>query len=82
MKRRDIDDLLVIRGAADWWDRRDQGTLCVGARLVGMGIPSKLAVAKIEHLVSRGMLEYGVSPWFAWPTPKGRAALAEGVERP
>ena len=73
MKCADIDDALVIRYAADFHDRIS--TTPVGARLVEDGVPPKVATAKIERLVSRGLLNYGVSPNTAWPTGRGRALL-------
>lgn len=77
MKRSDIPDELVLRHAAEWFDGpRPTSTLGVVGRLICEGVPSHLAESKVEHLVSRGLLECGVSPWFAWPTEAGRALLS------
>jgi hypothetical protein len=41
--------------------------------------PPKLALAAIERDVSRGLLDYGVSPRMAFLTDAGRALLGETV---
>lgn len=65
MKRADIPDEHVIDLARHWWqDRRQLGVV---EALVAEGIPEKLAIKKVEHLASRGLLDYGVSPYYAWP---------------
>ena len=69
MKSADIDDQHVI-DLAQAWRAGSLGTPGVVAALVSEGIPEKLAYAKVERLVSRGYLEYGVSPSCAWPTGK------------
>jgi hypothetical protein len=68
VKSSDIDDQHVIDLAAEW--RASPGSPGVVARLVAEGVPRKLAYAKVERLVARGFLEYGVSPSCAWPTGK------------
>lgn len=45
--------------------------LGVVAALVAEGWPERLALAKVEKLVSKGRLDYGVSPYYAWPEPAG-----------
>ncbi|HWB34564.1 MAG TPA: hypothetical protein VHA75_00920, partial [Rugosimonospora sp.] len=65
VKRSDIPDALVIELAQRWQDGDRTGVV---AALVAEGIPPKLALAKVEHLCDRGLLEYGVSPNYAWPT--------------
>lgn len=67
MKCSDIPDDLVIRLAADWKaePRRSVGVV---EALVQRGFPEKLAYRKVERLVYRGLLEYGTSPRYAWPT--------------
>lgn len=45
--------------------------LGVVAALVAEGWPERLALAKVEKLVSKGRLDYGVSPYYAWPEPDG-----------
>jgi hypothetical protein len=36
--------------------------------LMAEGIPHNLALAKVMHMVERGLLDYGTSPYHAWPT--------------
>lgn len=64
MKRADIDDQHVINLARRW--QVGQG-VPVGDALVSEGWPWKLVESKIEHLCSRGLLDYGTSPRTAWP---------------
>ena len=35
--------------------------------LVAEGVPEKVAYAKVLHMVKRRLLDYGVSPYYAWP---------------
>lgn len=65
MKRSDIDDqhVLDLAGQA----RAEGFTPNLLERLQAEGIPHKVALAKIEHMCSRDLLDYGVSPAFAWP---------------
>lgn len=65
MKRSDIADEHVIELARQW--RSDPSKPGVVAALVAEGVPEKLAIAKVEHLVDRHLLQYGVSPNYAWP---------------
>jgi hypothetical protein len=66
MKRSDIPDGHVVDLARQW--RADSlGNPGVISALVAEGVPAKLALAKVEHLIQRGLLESGVSPNFAWP---------------
>lgn len=65
MKRSDISDDHVVALARDWTFHRGLGVV---AALVEEGVPEKLAVAKVLHLSQRGLLDYGTSPYFAWPT--------------
>ncbi|MFB7890333.1 hypothetical protein ACFCZ3_20005 [Cellulosimicrobium cellulans] len=67
LHRRDLPDAHVIAHA------RRGGP--IGA-LETEGVPHNLAYAKVMHLVRRGLLEYGTSPYSAWPTGAG-LALAE-----
>lgn len=66
MKRSDIPDDHVIELARRWRD--EPGSPGAVAALIAEGIPAKLALRKVEHLVERGLLDYGVSPYCAWPT--------------
>jgi hypothetical protein len=67
VKRPDIPDEHVL-GLA-----RQQQALPVLERrgvvraLMAEGIPERLALAKVEHMISRRLLECGVSPYYAWP---------------
>lgn len=65
MKRSDIADDHVLELARHWRD--DPSQPGVVAALVAEGVPEKLALAKVEHMVDRNLLEYGVSPNYAWP---------------
>ena len=65
MKRSDIADEHVLELARAW--QEDHSNPPVLDALEAEGIPAKLAISKIEHLCSRGLLEYGVSPRAAWP---------------
>jgi len=31
------------------------------------GVPQKVALAKVLHMCDCGLLEYGTSPFYAWP---------------
>lgn len=64
MQRKDIDDTHVLALAARWQAEGGPGVI---AALVAEGVPAKLALAKVEHLSERGLLDYGVSPYYAWP---------------
>lgn len=66
MKCSDIPDGHVIELARQW--QQDHSKPGVHDALTAEGIPPKLALAKIERLCDRGLLEYGVSPRCAWPT--------------
>jgi len=66
VKRSDIPDELVIDLARAWRDG-DMFAPGVVSALIQRGIPPKLAVAKVEHLIARGILECGVSANYAWP---------------
>ena len=66
MKRSDIDDERVITLARAW--KADSSRPGVLAALVAEGVPTKVALSKIEHMTDRGLLEYGVSAAYAWPT--------------
>lgn len=65
VKRSDIPDEHVIELAARW--KADRDSPGVVRALMAEGIPEKLAVAKVEHMTRHGLLEYGVSPNYAWP---------------
>ena len=68
MKRSDIDDQHVIDLARAWHESSDPFvTPGVVAALVAEGVPERLAVSKVEHMCDRNLLEYGVSPYYAWP---------------
>jgi hypothetical protein len=66
VKRADIPDDHVVELARRWQDAKVGGVGVVWA-MVAEGIPEKLALAKVEHLIDRGLLECGVSPYYAWP---------------
>ena len=64
MKRSDVPDDHVLDLARRW--REGLGQPGVVAALVAEGVPEK-AVAKVLHMTRRGLLDYGVSPYYAWP---------------
>lgn len=79
VKRSDIDDVHVIALAQRWamdhhllQGRRIPGVV---QALINEGVPAKLAYAKVEHLVDRGLLDCGTSSRLSWPTPEGLALL-------
>jgi hypothetical protein len=65
-KRSDVVDGLVLKLAAAWKADPEHNVGVVSA-LVASGVPAKLARAKVEHLIDRGLLECGVSADYAWP---------------
>jgi len=67
VKRSDIDDQHVVDLARAWQDDDHFTTPGVVAALVAEGVPEKLAVSKVERLVDQDRLEYGTSPYYAWP---------------
>lgn len=48
------------------------GVACVLSNLITQGVPEKVALRKIEQLVDRAWLEYGVSINYVWLTPLGK----------
>lgn len=70
MKCSDIDADHVIDLARDWQMRVRAGVLPnpgVIDALVAEGVPEKVAYTKVMKLSDRGRLDYGVSPYYAWP---------------
>jgi hypothetical protein len=65
----DIDAGHVVELARAWQD----GGPGVVAALVAEGAPEKVALRKVERLISRGQLECGVSPYYAWPAQASRS---------
>jgi len=61
----DIDDQHVVDLARAWQHDNDQPG--VVAALVSEGMDEGLAVDKVEDLAERDLLEYGTSPYYAWP---------------
>lgn len=70
MKRSDIPDEHVLDLARAW--REDFSQPGVIAALMAEGVPYRLALAKVLHMVDRKLLEYGVSPDYAWPSVRNR----------
>lgn len=66
MKRSDISDEHVLGLARQW--REDHSKLGVVRALIAEGIPEKVALRKVEHMIQRGLLECGVSLYYPWPT--------------
>lgn len=73
LHRRDLPDTHVLAHALRSHTVTGQHG-AIGA-LMTEGVPHNLAYAKVMHLVDRGLLDYGTSPYSAWPTGAGRAAL-------
>lgn len=65
MKRSDIPDAHVLDLARQW--QEDHTRPGVVRALAAEGVPERLALAKVEHMIGRGLLECGVSPNYAWP---------------
>lgn len=65
MKRSDITDEHVLELATRW--REDVTQPGVIAALMAEGVPEKVAYTKVLHMVRRHLLDYGVSPYYAWP---------------
>ena len=82
MKRSDIPNDHVVDLARRWRIDAEQGVV---AALVAEGVPEKLALRKVEHLVDKGLLDYGTSPYYAWPTdmedqPVGMDRIVEKLD--
>jgi hypothetical protein len=73
VKRSDISDREALEACWGFGEPSRPGGLSV---LVGRGYPQKVAEAKLEQLVDRGWLDYGVSVGCPWRTPVGEASLA------
>lgn len=65
MKRSDISDEHVLELTER--RRREPGNPGVVHALVAEGVPEKVAFRKVMHMVDRGLMDYGVSPYYAWP---------------
>lgn len=74
MKRSDISDFLAVVFANAWLEDSENRS-GVYASLCALEFPPKVVLAKLEHLVDRGLLEYGTSIAYAWPTEKGIAEV-------
>lgn len=68
MKCSDIADEHVIELARQWHKAKSLMHPGVIDALVAEGVPPKVALAKVERLVRRRLLDYGTSPRYAWPT--------------
>jgi hypothetical protein len=67
VKRADIPDEHVL-DLARAWQMQPLGTPGVMEALMAEGIPENLALAKVMHMSKRRLLDYGTSPYYAWPT--------------
>jgi hypothetical protein len=65
VKRSDIADEHVLELASRWRDDKTQPGVI--AALVAEGVPQKVALAKVLHMTTRRLLDYGVSANYAWP---------------
>lgn len=65
-KRSDITDEHALDLARRWQDDHFGQPGVIGA-LMAEGVPEKVALAKVEHMAERGLLDYGTSPYHAWP---------------
>lgn len=68
--RRDIPDTAIIESCERW--QRGEGA---GPWTDFASVPPKLLLAKLDHMVDRGLLDYGVSLTYPWPTEKGMELL-------
>jgi hypothetical protein len=66
MKRSDVTDEHALELAQRW---RSDPYVQPGviAALMAEGVPEKVALAKVYHMCKRRLLDYGVSPYYAWP---------------
>jgi hypothetical protein len=68
VKRSDIADDHVLELARAWRESPlGAGVPGVIEALVREGVPEKVALAKVMHMCDRRLLEYGTSPYHAWP---------------
>jgi hypothetical protein len=68
VKRSDLSDDHVLNLARQWQEEAPPRTgPGVVRALMAEGVPEKVALAKVEHMISRNLLECGVSPYYAWP---------------
>ena len=84
MQAKDIDEVAVLAAAYSWqqnsrgWAWGIEGYVHMGVLSIMvqvMEIPQKLAEYKLERMTDRGLLDYGTSVTYAWPTEKGLAML-------
>lgn len=71
MKRSDITDVQVVQACIDFHagtDRISGGLLMERTRA-----PRSVVLAAMDRAEKRGLIEYGVSLWSAWPTDEGWA---------
>jgi hypothetical protein len=69
MTRFDISDEHVLALAERWrlgWQTGAHQPAVVAA-LVAEGVPEKMALAKVQHMCRRGLMDYATSPHHAWP---------------
>jgi hypothetical protein len=72
VKRSDISDATALRACWPWGT--PDGTSAL-SNLEALGFPTKVAIAKLEHLEARGLAQSGVSIAYVWRTPEGEALL-------
>jgi hypothetical protein len=65
VKRADVADEHVLELAQRWRENSSQPGVIDA--LMAEGVPEKVALAKVEHMACRNLLDYGVSPYYAWP---------------
>lgn len=75
MKRSDLPMLAVLHYCKQWGERP---WLTPGAleRLALDGWPMKIALARIRQAVALGLVEYGTSEAYCWPTQAGHDVLS------
>jgi hypothetical protein len=77
---KDIPDRTALLFAKEWSTR--QSPMGVVDRLRSeLGVPEKVALRKVERLISRNLLDYGVSPYHAWLTPEGEMFLGKETSK-
>lgn len=74
---KDITDEQVVRAAAAFRDDRGPaGVRTIDGLMAATGAPYKVALRAIERACRRGLVDWGVCPDVAWPTPAGDAIVA------
>jgi hypothetical protein len=74
MKTADLDEVVVLRE----FPREAYVATPVLDALVAKGWPEKIVIRRLERMVAKRLLDYGVSVRFPWLTPDGLALCGGG----